>query len=545
MHKKEKELKWIFVVLGVFFAAFFLFPMLLVFLKSMQVDDGIGWANYTRIFLEKGFLTALGNSFAVAAVSASITVALAFFLAYTLHYTNLPPLFKKVISTLTMVPMLLPTITYGFSIIYSFGKQGLVTQLLGFQPFEIYGWNGLVIGYVIYTLPTAFLLVNNTLQYIDKKFSVVSRIMGDNAWRAFSMTVMRPMLGTLAAAFIQSFFLSFTDFGIPASVGGEFQVIATVLYNQMLGSVPNFGQGAVVAVVMLAPSVFSIVLLNVLERYNIRYQKVSEIEIKKNRLRDGVAGAGALVILAAMLSVFLVICVVPFVEMWPYKLEFTLEHIKNVFSSELSGVYRNSLFTALMTALFGTLASYGAALISARSNLRPVCRGMMDSIALVINTIPGMVLGLAFLFAFTGTPLQNTFLILIICNIVHYFSSPYLMMKNSLSKMNRSWETTAMLMGDSWLKTVIRVVTPNARRTILEVFSYYFINAMVTISAVIFLTGARTMVITAKMKELQHYAKFDEIFALSLLLFITNLGVKALFYMLSHRKDEKRYESKS
>lgn len=540
MHKKEKELKGIFAVLGVFFAAFFLFPMLLVFLQSIQADGGISLANYTRMFLEKGFLAALGNSFAVAAVSALITVVLAFFLAYTLHYTNLPPLLKKLISTLTMVPMLLPTITYGFSIIYSFGKQGLVTQLLGFQPFEIYGWNGLVIGYVIYTLPTAFLLVNNTLQYIDKKFSVVSRIMGDNAWKTFSMTVMHPMLGTLAAAFIQSFFLSFTDFGIPASVGGEFQVIATVLYNQMLGSVPNFGQGAVVAVVMLAPSVFSIVLLNVLERYNIRYQKVSEIEIKKNLLRDGVAGVGAGVILAAILSVFAVVCVVPFVEMWPYKLQFTMEHIKNVFSSELSGVYLNSLFTALMTALFGTLAAYGAALISARSNLRPVCRGMMDGIALVINTIPGMVLGLAFLFAFTGTPLQNTFLILIICNIIHYFSSPYLMMKNSLSKMNRSWETTAMLMGDSWLKTVVRVVTPNARHTILEVFSYYFINAMVTISAVIFLTGARTMVITAKMKELQHYAKFDEIFALSLLLFITNLVVKAIFYLLSRRKDEEK-----
>ena len=540
MHKKEKELKGIFAVLGVFFAAFFLFPMLLVFLQSIQADGGISLANYTRMFLEKGFLAALGNSFAVAAVSALITVVLAFFLAYTLHYTNLPPLLKKLISTLTMVPMLLPTITYGFSIIYSFGKQGLVTQLLGFQPFEIYGWNGLVMGYVIYTLPTAFLLVNNTLQYIDKKFSVVSRIMGDNAWKTFSMTVMRPMLGTLAAAFIQSFFLSFTDFGIPASVGGEFQVIATVLYNQMLGSVPNFGQGAVVAVVMLAPSVFSIVLLNVLDRYNIRYQKVSEIEIKKNLLRDGVAGVGAGVILAAILSVFAVVCVVPFVEMWPYKLQFTMEHIKNVFSSELSGVYLNSLFTALMTALFGTLAAYGAALISARSNLRPVCRGMMDGIALVINTIPGMVLGLAFLFAFTGTPLQNTFLILIICNIIHYFSSPYLMMKNSLSKRNRSWETTAMLMGDSWLKTVVRVVTPNARHTILEVFSYYFINAMVTISAVIFLTGARTMVITAKMKELQHYAKFDEIFALSLLLFITNLVVKAIFYLLSRRKDEEK-----
>lgn len=86
----------------------------------------------------------------------------------------------------------------------------------------------------------------------------------------------------------------------------------------------------------------------------------------------------------------------------------------------------------------------------------------VDSIALVTNTIPGMVLGLAFLFTFTGPPLQNTFPLMILCNIVHYFSTPYLMMKNSLSKMNAGWETTAMLMGDSWPKTILRVVTPNA-----------------------------------------------------------------------------------
>ena len=89
-----------------------------------------------------------------------------------------------------------------------------------------------------------------------------------------------------------------------------------------------------------------------------------------------------------------------------------------------------------------------------------------------------MVLGLAFLFLFTGTGLQNTFLLIIICNVVHFFSTPYLMMKSSLGKMNASWETTAMLMGDSWAKTILRIVTPNALSTIIEVFSYYFINAM-------------------------------------------------------------------
>ena len=158
---------------------------------------------------------------------------------------------------------------------------------------------------------------------------------------------------------------------------------------------------------------------------------------------------------------------------------------------------------------------------------------MIENISLITNTIPGMVIGIAYMLIFSGTPLQNTLFIIIICNVIHYFSTPYLMMKSSLTKMNASWETTAMLMGDTWLKTIVRVVTPNAMGTILEVFSYYFVNAMVTVSAVIFIAGARTMVITTKIKELQYYTKFNEVFVLSLLILAVNLAAKGLFHYIA------------
>ena len=185
------------------------------------------------------------------------------------------------------------------------------------------------------------------------------------------------------------------------------------------------------------------------------------------------------------------------------------------------------------------MAAYGAALITARSHLPGWCKQVIDSIALVTNTIPGMVLGLAFLFAFSGTSLQNTLPLMILCNIVHYFSTPYLMMKNSLSKMNAGWETTAMLMGDSWPKTILRVVTPNAAASLIETFSYYFINAMVTISALIFLAGARTMVVTTKIKQLQYINEYDQVFVLSLLILATNLVAKAVFTWLAKKSSRK------
>lgn len=230
----------------------------------------------------------------------------------------------------------------------------------------------------------------------------------------------------------------------------------------------------------------------------------------------------------------------PFVREWPYRMTFTMEHFVAVFSDQaLVKVVKNSILTAVLTAVFGSLVAYGAALITARSIISDKCKKVIESISLMTNTVPGMVLGIAYLLTFTGTGLQNTIAIIIFCNIIHFFSTPYLMMKNSLEKMNASWETTARLMGDNWLKTVLRVVTPNAIATILEVFSYYFVNAMVTVSAIIFITGARTMVITAKIKELQHYAKFNEIFVLSLLILMLNIVAKVLFgKMANYRTKE-------
>ena len=415
-----------------------------------------------------------------------------------------------------------------------------MTNLLGTQLIDIYGTAGLIIGFVIYTLPISFMLINNTMGYVDKKFMIVSRMMGDSKIKSFLTTVITPLISTLAVSFIQSFTLSFTDYGIPAALAGNVDLLATRLYNEMLGSLPDFNTGSAVSIIMLLPSVLSIILISSLNKYNIRYNKISVIELTKNKVRDIGMGIASGVIIACVLSVFAVIFIVPFVEQWPYKMNFSLEHITEILSdNSLMSVYKNSFLTAVVTAVIGTLVVYSLALVSARRNEQRHLGKIPDIVSLITNTIPGMVLGVAYLLTFKGTFMHNTFAVIIICNIIHYFSSPYLMMKSSLEKLNASWETTAKLMGDSWIKIVIRIITPNAVSTLLEVFSYFFVNAMVTVSAVIFLAGTKTMIITAKIKELQHFANFNEIFVLSILILITNLLVKGLVRLFAAIRSKK------
>ena len=529
--KGQKELKVLYILITLTLAAILLYPLGCVLFQSVLTKEGgIGLANYTSLLSQSSFWTALANSFTVSGISAAIATLMAFFCAYGLHFTRIRPGVKKVIQIIVLLPLFLPSITYGFAVIYSFGRLGLISQLIAPPPFSIYGFWGLLIADVIYTLPPAFLILYNAFFYVDRNFITVSKLMGDGPWQTFYMTAIRPVVGSLLSAFILSFFLSFTDFGIPVSIAGEYEVIATQLYTTMMGAIPNFGEGAVIAMAMLVPSVASVVMLRWVDRFNFRYNKISKAEVSTNAFRDALYLLYYVLISLALLSVFVVMFVVPFVKQWPYQPYFTLDVITRIVSdSSIWQVYEHSIGVALVSAAVGTIFCYAAALVKARSQLPSWCQTTMDSFAMITNTVPGMVLGIGFLFAMSGTPLANTFTILVLANLVHFFTTPYMMATSALSKMNAGWETTGALMGDSWIKTVSRVIVPNSLPTLLQMFQYFFVSAMVTISAVVFLTGARTMLLTTKIKELQYFEKFEEIFVLSLLVFLTNVAAKLIF----------------
>ncbi len=535
--KGQKELKVLYLLITLTLAAILLYPLGCVLFQSVLTKSGaLGFENYASTLTQSQFWTALGNSFTVSGISAAIATVMAFFCAYGLHFTRIQPSIKKVIQIIVLLPLFLPSITYGFAVIYSFGRLGLISQLIAPPPFSIYGFWGLLIADVIYTLPPAFLILYNAFFYVDRNFITVSKLMGDSPSKTFYITAVRPVVGSILSAFILSFFLSFTDFGIPVSIAGEYEVIATQLYTTMMGAIPNFGEGAVIAMAMLVPSVASVVLLRWVDRFNFRYNKISKSEVSVNRVRDGLYLSYYLIITLALLSVFVVMFVVPFVKQWPYQPFFTLDVITRIVSdSSIWQVYEHSVAVALVSAAIGTVFCYAAALVKARSQLPSWCQTTMDSFAMITNTVPGMVLGIGFLFAMSGTPLANTFTILVLANLVHFFTTPYMMATSALSKMNAGWETTGALMGDSWIKTVSRVLVPNSLPTLLQMFQYFFVSAMVTISAVVFLTGARTMLLTTKIKELQYFEKFEEIFVLSLLVFLTNVAAKLVFDALSNR----------
>ena len=527
-----------FILLAAFLLVALILPVCAVLWQSFLGKNGeVGLQNWAKVLSDPEFFALLGRSFLVAGLSAFLSAVIAFFAAYGLTFTNINGRLKKGVQIVLLLPLFLPSITYGFAVMYSFGRMGLVSQLVGQPPFSIYGFAGLLIANVVYTLPPAFLILYNAFAYVDRRFVVVSRVMGDGLLRSFYQTALRPTLGAFVSAFVLAFFLAFTDFGIPVSIAGQYNVIATELYAVMMGAIPNFGEGAVIAIAMVIPAAFAVWVLKRADRLNFRYSQISKAAPMENKTRDRAFLVYFGVLTFVLVAIFAVMFIVPFVENWPYKPNFTLSHVQAILGDpSLWSVYLRSVMVAIVSAAIGTAITFAAGMIKARSALSPLARTTMDAFAMVTNTLPGMVIGVGYLFVFSGTPLQNTLAIIIMANVVHFFATPYLMSTAALSKMNAGWETTGLLMGDTWWRTVRRVVIPNALPTLYQMFETYFINAMVTISAVVFLCGTRTMLVTTRIKELQYFEKFDAIFVLSLLIFFTNVAAKLLLDRLAEGK---------
>lgn len=514
---------------GLWLVVFSVLSLFLVLPLVFLLARTIGGPGLVPLFTDPRTRGALANSLLVSGSAAFIATLLALMLALAMNTTHLDRRFLRAVRTVVMLPMFLPTLTFGFAIMYSYGKQGLITRLFGVHLFPVYGFGGVLMGLVIYTLPAAFLLLNNAASYQDRKFELVSQLSGDGAGRLLWTVWIRPLLAVIGGAFVLAFVLSFTDYGIPAALGGDFPVLSTLLYDTILGSSPDFSKGALLTVVLLGPAVFGFCLIKWLDRFNAPHDKASDCLTPRHGVMDALFALGCLFIALVIVCTFAVMFIVPFLVSWPYDLHPTAMHlVRAVSTSNLVATIRNSLISSSLSAVLGTILAFVAAYLTVRSRLPALPKSMLDALVLVSNTVPGLVIGVSYLLTFNRTSLKGTLAILVASNIIHFLATPYMMARNALVRMHRHWETTASLLGDSPCATVVRIVLPNARVTIIEMIAYLFQNSMVTTSAVIFLVSTRTMLITTKINELQYFMLFDQVFILSLLILTANLAVKGL-----------------
>lgn len=496
---------------------FFLFCVILPIVSMLCRITPDGLRDMTQ---SPQFLPAVRNSLTTALTAAVISMLLALAAAWCMERTRIRG--RAVFGMLFVIPMLIPSISHAFGLVALFGNNGLFTKLLGWDV-GIYGFWGIVVGSVMYSFPVAFLMLSGILQYEDGMTDQAARVLGIPRFRRFLGITLPYMKKTLISAFFAVFTMIVTDYGVPLMVGGK-QITLSVLMYQRAVALIDYDSGSVIGACLLIPAVIAF-LVDLCNPEHGQGGYVSEPVVpEKSRLSTVLSYLWCTLLSLLVLAPIFAFCMMVFQTKYPVDSTFTFEHIEKTFHRGADEYLLNSLLYALLAALFGTLLAFVCSYLTARS--KGVLGKCVHLFSITSMAIPGIVLGLSYVIFFHSTPIYGTVLIVALANSVHFFASPYLMMYNTLQKVNPNLEAVGQSLGVGRFRIVRDVILPKVRYTLLEMFVYFFVNSMMTISAVSFLAPPSPKPVALMINQFEAQLLMESAAVVSLLILLINLLLK-------------------
>jgi iron(III) transport system permease protein len=521
--------------------AFLAAPLLALLRKSFEDAQGrfAGLANFIAYAQSPALLTSLWHSLWVSVVVTAVTLPTAFCFAYALTRSCIPA--KGVARAITLIPLLAPSLLCAISLIYWFGNQGVLKSWLAPLGIDsIYGASGIVLAEVFSTFPHALMILVAALSAADLRLYEAADALGTTAARKFwTITLPGAKYGLISAALVV-FTLVITDFGIPKVIGGNFNVLATDVFKLVIGQ-QDFQRGAVVALLLLAPALLTFAADHWVSRRQTAMLGARAVPYvpRRNARYDAAMGLYCIGVCALMLAMLGMAVFASFAKFWPYNLEPGLRHYRfGLVDAEVGTAFVNSLLMSLGTALAGTSVVFvGAYLLEKTSGAR-LLRGLVRMLALLPMAVPGLVLGLAYIFFFNapGNPLNglyHTLALMTICTVVHFATTGHLTAVTALKGLDAEFEAVSASLKVPFYKTFWRVTLPLCAPALVDIARYFFINAMTTVSAVVFLYAPETKVAAIAILNLDEAGEIGAAAAMAVLIAAANTIAVVLFMALS------------
>jgi iron(III) transport system permease protein len=525
-------------VIGLYLVVALALPLGLMLGKSLQGprDEFVGLANYVRYFSTPALFQSIGNSLWVSILSTAITVPLAFVYAYALTRSRMP--LRGLFKTIALVPILVPSLLPGLALVYLFGNQGLIKGVLLGR--SIYGPIGIVMAEVFTTFPHALLIILAALALADARLYEAAVALRAPRRRIFwTVTLPGARYGLISATFVV-FTIVITDFGAPKVIGGQYNVLATDVYKQVIGQ-QNFQMGAVVSVILLAPAIFAFLVDGAVRRRQVALLSARAVpyEPKPQRGFDLAMLAYCVVIGSCILCVVAVSQFAALVKFFPYNLTLTLGHYD--FDQKGGGgwaSYYNSIRLALLTGVIGTVVVFVGAYLVEKARGFALGRGLFHFLAMLPMAVPGLVLGLAYIFFFNAPAnplngLYRTMTMLVINTVVHFYTVGHLTALTALRQMDPEFETVSASLKQPFYRTFWRVTVPVCLPSTLDIAIYMFVNAMTTVSGVVFLYGPKTELASVSVLNMDDTGEIASAAAMAMMIFYTNVGARGLHLLLA------------
>jgi iron(III) transport system permease protein len=533
------------VLLAVALLLFLTVPLASLLARSLQDRSGefVGVANFIAYFGSPAFANSAMNTLTFATLTTVFTVPQAFLFAYAIQRSCIP--LKGLWRNVAMIPILAPSLLAALSFIYLFGNQGwlkFVIEWLGFTT--VYGLPGMVLAMSFASFPHAVMILLAGLALSDARLYEAADSMATPGWRKFlTITLPGARYGLISAALVV-FTMAVSEFGVPKVIGGNYSVLAIDIYKQVVGQ-QNFSMGAVVGLVLLVPAVLAFVIDSAVRRRQKALLTTRSVPYspRPEAARDVLMLLYVVAVSAVLLLVLGMAVFGSFVKIWPYNLSFTLNHYTYGFEEAgVENAWRNSMVMAAWCALVGAAITFAGAYWLEKTGIeksptlgwvRPVAQMQ----AMMPMAVPGMVLGIGYIVFFNDPDnpfgfLYGTMAILVISTVVHFYSSSHLTALTALKALDNEFESVSASLKVPFYKTFWRVTVPVCLPSVIDISRYYFVNAMTTISAVVFLYSPNTTLAAISILHLDEAGNVGAAAAMATLIVATSAAVTAAFFLV-------------
>ena len=527
------------VGIGVFLLVAVLLPLYVMLSKSLENKDGvfIGLANYIDYFSTPALFLSAFNSFYISFFATVLVLGTAFVYGYALTRTCMP--IKWLFRLIAVIPLLTPSVLSGISLVYWFGRQGVAKELLLGE--SIYGPIGIIIGSSYWVFPHVLMIVITALSITDARlYEAAIALRTSKIKTFFTVTIPGCKYGLISAGFV-AFTLIFTDFGVPKVIGGNFNMLATDIYKQVIGQ-QNFQMGAVVSVILLVPAVVAFTVDRIVQKKQVALLSSRAVPFQPtpSPRRDWVMFAFCSLVALLILAMIGMAQYAALIKFWPYNLELTFGN----YDFELANgggwdSYFNSIRMALYTAAIGTAIIFFGAYLVEKGRGFILGRNAFHAIAMIPLAVPGMVLGLAYIFFFNNPAnpfnfIYATMIILVIATITHFYTVSHLTAVTALKQMDAEFESVSASLKTPFYRTFLVVTVPVCLPAILDISIYLFMNAMTTVSAVVFLYSTDTTLAAVAVLNMDDQGELPFAAAMAMMIAYT-CGAARILHMLLTR----------
>ncbi len=467
-------------------AFFLLYPIAAVFAKSVRGPDGFT-LQYYRAFFGKGYyFRSLYNTLLLGAVNTAVCLTVGFCLAYMT--TRGPWLLRRPLKLIALVPLIAPPYLFALSLIILLGRNGLITRALDLK-WQLYGFGGVALSQALAFIPLAYLMIESSLVSLDPNLEESAYDMGASE-ATILRTITIPLLapGLLKAALL-IFVMTIAEFGNAAILGGRTPFLAPDTYTLITGE-SDFNMGSVLSVVLIAPCVVIFILHSRLlegRKYTTIGGKPVAAQPRRMspliRVPFVTIATGAA---AAICLCFAVVLVASFYKILGVTTQATLANYLDFTSNR--AIY-NSIRVSFVAAVIGAFVGVLLAYVIVRGRFPG--RSVIEAVSLSGFALPGTVLGIGYLLAFSAPPLKLTGGIMILAlNCVFRFLA--VGVEAGVSKLHQihvEIEEASTDLGAGSLTTFFRIVLPIMFPAFVAGFIYTFMTAIVSLSAIVFLVS--------------------------------------------------------